>query len=246
MAERPLQGLLRPGHTPPLVLAHRGGGGRTRENTVAAFRHGLAAGADGVELDVRRSADGVLVVHHDPDVAGTAVDHLATGDLPSWLPTLDDALAACAGALVDVEVKAEAPAVASGEAAALGAQVAEALAPLLGAADAPAGLLLTSFWPVVVAAAAEHRPAVPRGLLLHPALEPRPLLDEARRLGCDAVLPHVSRLDEALVEEAHGAGQAVVVWTVNEPAALRGVLGAGADAVVTDDPVTALAVLRSA
>src|SRR5579885_3092565 len=138
MADRPLQGLLRPGHTPPLVLAHRGGRGPARENTVAAFRHGLAAGADGVELDVRRSADGVLVVHHDPDVAGTAVDQLAAQVLPPWLPTLGAALAACTGAVVDVEVKAEAAAVASGEAAALGAQVAEALDPLLGAAGAPA------------------------------------------------------------------------------------------------------------
>jgi glycerophosphoryl diester phosphodiesterase len=52
----------RPG---PLVLAHRGGCALGPENTLAAFDRGLAAGADGLELDVHLSADGVVVVHHD-------------------------------------------------------------------------------------------------------------------------------------------------------------------------------------
>ena len=47
------------------MWGHRGATGRARENTVAAFQAAVAAGADGVELDVRRAADGRLVVHHD-------------------------------------------------------------------------------------------------------------------------------------------------------------------------------------
>src|SRR5690349_2278871 len=53
-------------HSRPLVFAHRGGCAIGPENTIAAFDRGLAAGADGLELDVRLSADGVPVVHHDP------------------------------------------------------------------------------------------------------------------------------------------------------------------------------------
>ena len=49
----------------PLVFAHRGGGALAPENTIAAFDNGLALGADGLELDVRLSSDGVVVVHHD-------------------------------------------------------------------------------------------------------------------------------------------------------------------------------------
>src|SRR6186997_386013 len=49
----------------PLVFAHRGGCALGPENTIAAFDLGLAAGADGLELDVHLSADGVVVVHHD-------------------------------------------------------------------------------------------------------------------------------------------------------------------------------------
>ena len=49
----------------PLIFAHRGGCALGPENTLAAFDLGLQAGADGLELDVHLSADGVPVVHHD-------------------------------------------------------------------------------------------------------------------------------------------------------------------------------------
>src|SRR3954470_6510308 len=51
--------------TRPQVFAHRGGCALGPENTIAAFDRGVAAGADGLELDVRLSADGAVVVHHD-------------------------------------------------------------------------------------------------------------------------------------------------------------------------------------
>src|SRR5438477_10194636 len=49
----------------PLVFAHRGGSKIGPENTIPAFDRGLAAGADGLELDVRLSRDGIVIVHHD-------------------------------------------------------------------------------------------------------------------------------------------------------------------------------------
>src|SRR5580765_8618326 len=49
----------------PLVFAHRGGSRLSPENTMTAFDRGLAAGADGLELDVQLSRDGIVVVHHD-------------------------------------------------------------------------------------------------------------------------------------------------------------------------------------
>ena len=58
----------------PLVFAHRGGSGLAPENTIAAFDNGLALGADGLELDVHLSSDGVVVVHHD-----ATVDRMTTG-----------------------------------------------------------------------------------------------------------------------------------------------------------------------
>src|SRR5271156_1966051 len=91
---------------PVVVLAHRGGTGPWRENTLDAFAGALGQGADGVELDVRRTADGRLVVHHDAQIEGTGAIHaLRARDLPPWVAGLEEALETCAGAAVNVEVK---------------------------------------------------------------------------------------------------------------------------------------------
>ncbi len=94
------------------VLAHRGGchgpgaGAPARENTVEAFRLARLAGADGVELDVRRAADGELVVVHDAALPGWGPVHATPGDrLPTWVPSLAAALDACGDAVVDIEIK---------------------------------------------------------------------------------------------------------------------------------------------
>ena len=77
------------------------------ENTVASFRAARALGADGVELDVRRTADGALAVVHDAHLAdGRAVVDTVRAELPAGVPELADVLDACAGlALVNVEIK---------------------------------------------------------------------------------------------------------------------------------------------
>src|SRR4051812_9330297 len=65
----------------PLVFAHRGAGALAPENTIAAFDNGLALGADGLELDVRLSRDGVVVVHHDATLERTSDGRGAVSDL---------------------------------------------------------------------------------------------------------------------------------------------------------------------
>ena len=70
------------------VIAHRGASKAFPENTVAAFRGAAAMGADMVELDVRRTADGYLVIHHDarlPD--GRVIYDLRARELPPRCPT---------------------------------------------------------------------------------------------------------------------------------------------------------------
>ena len=70
LAEFSQRGLAR-----PLVFAHRGGAALRPENTMAAFDHGLSLGADGLELDVHLSRDGVVVVHHDDTLERTTNAH---------------------------------------------------------------------------------------------------------------------------------------------------------------------------
>src|SRR6478735_8478443 len=93
----------------PLVLAHRGASAQAPQNTLEAFALARTLGADGVELDVRHTADDMLVVHHDPDAEGIGL--LAGADFATVraaqpaLPTLAEALAQCEGMLVNVEIK---------------------------------------------------------------------------------------------------------------------------------------------
>src|SRR4051794_38421051 len=93
----------------PLVLGHRGASAAAPENTVAAFARARELGADGVELDVRRSADGVLVVHHDPDLRDAGpIKAMTLAELRATQPdlaTLEEAFDACAGLVVNAEVK---------------------------------------------------------------------------------------------------------------------------------------------
>ena len=84
----------RPSRDRPLVYAHRGGAALRPENTIDAFDHGLSVGADGLELDVHLSRDGVVVVHHDETlerttdargpIAAFTADELARVDAGYW------------------------------------------------------------------------------------------------------------------------------------------------------------------
>src|SRR5712692_2889985 len=82
----------------PLVFAHRGGSALALENTIASFDNGLALGADGLELDVHLSRDGIVVVHHDRTldrtttlrgpIAERTADELARADVPALADVL--------------------------------------------------------------------------------------------------------------------------------------------------------------
>jgi glycerophosphoryl diester phosphodiesterase len=87
------------------IFAHRGLHQVERENTLPAFRAAVALGVAGVELDVRATLDGALVVHHDPAAAGLVVAHTLREALPAYVPTLEEALEALRGVWVNVEIK---------------------------------------------------------------------------------------------------------------------------------------------
>ncbi len=228
----------RPGE-PPAVLAHRGGRGPWRENTVAAFVGALSAGADGVELDVRRSADGVAVVHHDAGLEGVPIAVSKAAALPPWLPTLAHALDACAGRAVNVELKLE-PAEIGGPAS---VALAEAVCPVITGARSV--VVVSSFWPGALEAVSALSGRTALALLVHPALDVADALARARDLGCVAVHPHVSQVSVELVGRAHDLGLGVTTWTVDDPADVDRALAGGVDGIITDQVSATVAACRA-
>jgi glycerophosphoryl diester phosphodiesterase len=229
----------------PLVLGHRGASRRAPENTLAAFATARALGADGVELDVRRTADGVAVLSHDAALD----DYGLLRERPFAqlraarpdVPTLDEALAQLSGLLVNIEMKClpwdpdpdpdgEVPALVLASIVAAGAHETVIVSSFdLGALGSMRALdaRIPTAWLTHRQEVAKATPlAVERGVAwLHPDR--------------NAVFADV----DASVQLVHDAGLRIDVWTVNEPDDVRALAAAGADALITDVPDVALAAL---
>lgn len=249
----------------PLVFAHRGGSGLAPENTIAAFDAGLALGADGVELDVRLSRDGVAVVHHDAslerttsargDIGAFSADELACIDA-GWhfrrgaeypfrsqgigVPTLAAVLARYRDTRLIVELKLNL------------AELAEAAVAAVRRADAVDRVCLGAFGLRVLTAARTLEPAVAtsaareevrwalyrsrcRWPIRRPAYAGFQVPESAGRTR--VVSPR-------FVEAAHRAGLGVQVWTVDTRDDAHRLLAWGVDALITDRPDILIPVVR--
>lgn len=222
------------------IFAHRGCPGvpAPLENTVEAFAAAARAGADGVELDVRGTADGALAVHHDRHVPGAGdVTNLSAAELPENAPLLAEALNACSGLSVNVEIKGGA------DEALLVARLLLARGPGTGAP--PPGVLVSSFVPGSLAAVREAAPKVPAGLLVDRRSDARVALGEAARLGCATFHPFVTQVDAGLADAARAAGLGLHVWTVKADDDLAAMGALGVDAVITDRVTAAVRIIRN-
>ena len=220
------------------VIAHRGASVAERENTVAAFAAAVEMGADMVELDARRSSDGVIVVHHDAALGdGRTIVACAAGDLPEWLPTLDAALRACDPLTVNIEIKniPGDPDFDPSEGV-----IGEVAAMLESQAYPPS--LISSFHPPTVDRAREL--GLRSALLVHPLVDQSEGLAAAIAGGHDAWHPYFAVIDAELVAAAHAAGLAVNVWTCDEPEWMKRLRDWGVDGLCTNVPDVARAVLR--
>ncbi|MFD6098764.1 glycerophosphodiester phosphodiesterase [Nocardiopsis flavescens] len=241
------------------VIGHRGAGrgvvGRARENTPESFAAAVEAGADWVEIDVRRTADDALVLYHNAalDDGRAVVDLTAAECARAGLAGLEEGLAAVPdGVGLDVDVKTvmedavDAPA----------RRTASLLMPYLRREAARRRVFVCSFDPGVLLSVHEGAPGVPTAWM--PFV--RNPLDQAVAgavgLGCPIVAVDVRsfgltadgplpgrRPVEYTVDLAHRAGLEVASWCP-DPREAAVFAAAGMDAVVVDDVPGAVAALR--
>jgi glycerophosphoryl diester phosphodiesterase len=215
-----------------LIYAHRGASAIHPENTLRAFQQALAAGVDGIELDVHATADGVPVVIHDRDIERTTngvgyVDEMPLARLATFdagdgkrVPTLAEVLALVGDAVqLDIEIK--------------GLGIERAVLEVLAQYPAVSWAISSFDWNTLrtvrrLDAAAELWPLAER------------CGDDLIAIAAELASPAVSLFTGAYTAETapklRNAGLRAVVWTVNDPREARRVADLGAFALCTDDP----------
>lgn len=226
------------------VIAHRGASAAAPENTVEAFRLALDLGADWVELDVRRSADGDTVIHHDAHLSdGRAIVDTLRSDLPASIPDLPAALDACKGMGVNIEIKNWPEDVDFDPTE----RVAEAVVAEVGRRGTPSDFLVSCFHLPTIDRVRELDPRIPTAFLHGPVYRTwDDLAAEVAGRGHLALHPWSHVVDRWYMAAARRHGLEVNVWTVDRPEVMGMLIGLGVDGICTNVPDVARAVLDAA
>jgi glycerophosphoryl diester phosphodiesterase len=230
----------------PAVIAHRGDKKNAPENTLAAFKLAAEKGADAIELDVQLSADGKVIVFHDPVVDRTtngtgrvstfSLDALRTLDAGSWfseqfhgekVPTLGEVFETVGKSLyLNIELKNYATPNDN-----LVAKVVESVK-RHGMQDRT---LFSSFLPHNLRKARLLLPEVPRGLLTIRGTWGRWGRAFGWRGDYFALHPNIIDVHSGLIERVHAKGKRANVWTVTTEDEMKRMVGLGVDAIITSD-----------
>ena len=232
----------------PRVWAHRGDSAHAPENTMLAFDRARAAGADGIELDVRFDGDGHVVVFHDSELERltgqpgrmeqlSAAARAALRVVGEPVPLLADVLTA-----FDLEFDVEIKSRSVGRSGALVAATARVIRDS-GRADQ---ILVSSFDPIALVQLHGHLPDVALAYLFHDE-QPLPLRRGwvGRWIGASLVHPQSTLCTADRVKAWHTAGVPINAWTVDDRAELERLAGLGIDGVFANDPAHAIAVLSA-
>ena len=237
----------------PRVIGHRGAAEAAPENTLAGFREAKRQGAHWVEFDAKLSADDRAFLLHDDNVdrtsnaAGPAralsYDEIRALDAGSWkaaqfagekMPLLAEALALFAQEDLQFNLELKP---CPGRARETAKIILEELNHLW-----PAGKpkpLVSSFVLECLEIARDQAPELPRGLLLED--HPVNWLDLAQNLKADTVNIWDGAASPEWVAEIKAAGYGLLVYTVNDAARAKELIGWGVDGVFTDAPARILA-----
>ena len=215
-----------------LLLGHRGARNYARENSFAAFDTALEHGCDGFEFDVRRTSDERGVVVHDAEIQRVPVaenSYLNLCSLKSGvMPCVEDVVRRYAArAFLDIELKVPA--------------LDDAVADALRESPPEKGYVVSSFLPEVLESLRRTDARMTLGYIC----DDRKRLAKWRELPVDCVIPQYGLVDAELVQELHGAGKQVFVWTVNRAPEMLRMRELGVDAVISDDTQLLCRTLRA-
>ncbi len=235
----------------PLIFAHRGASAHAPENTLAAFRLAVGHNADGIELDAKLSADGIVVIMHDQKVDRTtdgtgmvasltaaqmqrldAGSHFSEAFSKESVPTLEEVFEAVAKQLyINIELTNYASPMDG-----LPVQVAH----LVKKHNLMDRVMISSFHPMNLIRFHRLLPSVPVGLLTQGGNAGKWARSWVGRIfPQDALHPYYSDVDARLVEQCHRHAKKVNVWTVNSSEEICRLLGLKVDGIITDDPLLA-------
>ena len=238
-------------HDAPLVIAHRGASSIAPENTLPAFEAAVEQGADGIELDVKLSRDGVLGVHHDQTLERTTngsgrLSHWDWSDLQKLdagvhfgdefrgigIPTLEEVFKSIGNqTLYNLELT---------EYQRLRTDIASKTIELVGEHQLEKNVLYSSFNPFELIRASSRVERSTLALLVH-AATPAIIRILVRVLTPQEVYhPENSIVNEALINTLHRSNQRINVWTVNDENRMRALFEWGVDGLITDVPALAV------
>jgi len=230
------------------ITAHRGASVAAPENTLAAFREAMAAGANYAELDVQHTRDGEIVVVHDADlmrmggdprkVAELAATEIAAidigrkhdakfaGEVP---PTLAEVIRLVRGRMkLNIELKYNVP----------DPGLAPAVVELLRREQFLDEVVITSLDYAALKQVEAIEPRLPTGHIITASV------GNVLRTEADFLSLSSAQASASLVRRAHRAGKEVHVWTVNAPEVVVRMIERGVDNIITDDPALVARVVR--
>ncbi len=251
-----------------IVLAHRGFRGAYPENTMPAFQKAAELGVDGLETDIHQTKDGVLVVCHDETVDRTTngsglIKEMTLAELQRldagyrWtadngrtyphrgqgitIPTLEELFTAFPQFWINVDIKQSSPPIVTPFVAMI-RQFNMADKMMVGSFDTETVRQFRQQCPEVAAAASE--PEARRLVILSKLGLGRFYRGQAQAMQLPEWNGRLHIITPRFVKDAHQAGTAVHVWTVNETADMQRLIRIGVDGIITDFPNKMLKLLN--